>query len=304
VVGDLADLHAAFWGGSLESDGLEAFHHFIGNKDDRYTWEALRREEAVYFDEGPGAIISDHALQQAGRLAPRLLQAANGLVVLRDLGGWPGVLGETHLSAVADLLDDPVPMLRPLLELPATLLHGAPHPYHWRLSLFGDRRLIDWRETVLGPGVLDLICFLEHFPLLYSEGTRLDGHRHYPEAARQPEYGYRWGERRIYVRGEEPADEESIIDSYMLAMSLRLDNHFSARLSRQALPAARCLYMLTQWFPLFASWFSDMPNKFMWQRANRMSDAELSGTLLWPLAGYRRYLAGAFSRFLQAFQNL
>lgn len=304
VVGDLADLHAAFWDGNQEGGGPEAFDHFIGNKDDRYTWDALRREEAVYFDEGPGALISDHALEHAGRLAPRLLQAANGLVVMRDLGGWPGVLGETHLAAVADLLDDPVPMLRPLLELPTTLLHGAPHSYHWRLSLFGDRRLIDWREATAGPGVLDLTYFLEQFPLLYAGELRTGNHSLYPASAVQPGNGYRWGERGIYVRGDEPADEETIIDSYMLAMSMRLDSRFSARPARQAIPAARCLYMLTQWFPLFATWFSDMPNKFMWQRANRMSDAELSGTLLWPLVGYRRYLAGAFSRFLHAFRSL
>ncbi len=313
VVGDLADLHAAFWMSEQDTHteededhqtALETIDHFVGNPDDRYTWESLRREEAVYFDQGPGAIISDHALEHAGRLAPRFLQAANGLVVMRGLEGWPGVMGESHLAAVADLLDDPVPMLRPLLELPTTLLHGAPHSYHWRLSLFGDRRLIDWREAILGPGVLDLVYFVEQFPLLYARELRPSRHDWHYGARIQFPNNNRWGERGIYVRGEGPADEESIIDSYMLAMSMRLDSRFSARLVRQAIPAARCLYMLTQWFPLFATWFSDMPNPFMWQRANRMSDAELSSTILWPMVGYRRYLSGVFSRFLQAFRSL
>lgn len=313
VVGDLADLHAAFWNCDQETDsenndseqiGLEPLNHFIGQANERYTWETLRDEQAIYFDQGPGAIISDHALEHVGRLAPRFLQAANGLVVMRGLEGWPGVMGESHLSAVADLLDDPVPMLRPLLELPTTLLHGAPHPYHWRLSLFGDRRLIDWRESVLGPGVLDLVYFAEQFPLLHMREVRPNRYDwHYGDRL-QPSNGFHWGDRGIYVRGDEPADEESIIDSYMLAMSMRLDSRFSARLVRQAIPAARCLYVLTQWFPLFATWFSDMPSPFMWQRANRMSDAELSSTMLWPMVGYRRYLSGVFSRFLQAFRSL
>jgi hypothetical protein len=303
VVGDLADLHAAFWNddpaAGQSGRGLDTFEHFVGGSRDRYTWETLRREEAVYFDEGPGALISEHSLEHAGRLAPRLLQAANGLVVMRELAGWPGVLGETHLSAVADLLDDPVPMLRPLLELPTTLLHGAPHPYHWRLSFFGDRRLIDWREATLGPGILDLVYFLEQFPLLYA--GNLSTH---PRTTLSAGNGHRWGEHGICIRGAEPADEETIIDSYMLAMSTRLGDRFSARLMRQAIPAARCLYVLTQSFPLFATWFDDMPAKFTWQKANRMSDSELSGTWLWPLAGYRRYMTGVFSRFLHAFRTL
>lgn len=69
-----------------------------------------------------GVALSRHAIHSAGRLAPLFLRAANGLVVMRALDGWPGVMGESHLSAVADLLDDPVPMLAPLLDLPLTLL--------------------------------------------------------------------------------------------------------------------------------------------------------------------------------------
>ena len=37
------------------------------------------------------------------------------------------MLGESHLAAAADLLDDPVPLLGTLEDLPWTLLHGAPH---------------------------------------------------------------------------------------------------------------------------------------------------------------------------------
>lgn len=282
VIGDLAAFHAASWNQREAFAELGWLPHFIGRKRKTYTWDELRREHAVYFEEGPAAVISKHAINHAGRMAPRLLEAANGLVVMRELGGWPGVLGESHLAAAADLLDDPVPMLEPLLNLPVTLLHGDPHPYHWHLSLFGERRLLDWREASYGPGLWDLIGFQEQFDLLYA----------------------RDGMRYVHVRQDSPSDEETIIDSYMLAMKAELGSRFDARTMRLALPAARCLYVITRWFPHFATWFDQMPNKYMWQRINRMSDAELIGSSWQALVGYRPYLRDVFRRFLQAYRML
>src|SRR5690606_41890300 len=102
-----------------------AIPHFLRRAEGSYSWDEWRRSESSLLEEGPAAVLSRHAVRNAGRLAPHFLRAANGLVVIRDLGGWPGVLGESHLAAAADLLDDPVPMLAPLLDLPVTLLHGA-----------------------------------------------------------------------------------------------------------------------------------------------------------------------------------
>ena len=110
------------------------------------------------------------------------------------MGGWPDVLDERHLNAAADLLDDPVPIFQPLRTLPATLLHGYPGIYNWRVSLFGERHLVDWRQAVAGPAVSDLIVFLETFNAL---GFMDDG--------------------------QSPSiTEETLIDSYILQLSAEL----------------------------------------------------------------------------------
>jgi hypothetical protein len=279
VIGDMVSLHTTFHNRAAEMRSY-GFPHFIGERE--YTWQELRQEQAVYFEEGPAALLSEHAIHSAGQLAPVLLQAANGLSVMRALGGWPGVLGESHLTVAADLLDDPVPILEPLVNLPETLLHGDPHCHHWHLTLFDERRLIDWQQAVVGPGVCDLVSLLEQFDLLYEDGSR-------------------WN---IQVRSERPATEETIIDSYLLAMRNRLGSSFDARAVRQAIPAARCLYVLTNWLPHFATWFSQMPNKYTWQKVNRMSDEQLTGTIFQPLIGFRPYLAAVFQRFLRAYRTL
>ncbi len=282
ILVDMAIFHVTNW----EQDAhLRETHdwlpHFVDRENSVYNWEALRREHAAYFDEGPAALISDHAVQNAGRLAPRLLEAANGLTVMRSLGGWPGVLGESHLAAAADLLDDPVPMLEPLLRLPATLLHGDPNASHWRLSLFGERHLIDWRSAVIGPCILDLVHFQEPFSLLTSaEGDT------------------------IFADGAYPATNETIIDTYLLAMKSELGSRFDARTFRRALPAARCLYTLLTWFPYFATWYDKLPNPYVWQRYNRLDDAALRHTPMRDLVGLRPYLQGAFRRFIQSYRQL
>ncbi|HEX6387531.1 MAG TPA: hypothetical protein VF177_22920 [Anaerolineae bacterium] len=279
VIEDMATLHATFW---RQKRQLQTCHlpHFIGQR--RYNWHELRQDQAIYFEEGPAAAISEHAIYHAGRLAPLLLQAANGLVVMRDLGGWPGILGESHLAAAADLLDDPVPLLDPLRNLPVTLIHGDPHTYRWHLTLFDERRLLGWQNVVIGPGIYDLVCFLEQFELLYKRGSL-------------------WF---VDVRQERPSTEETIIDSYMLAMSKKLGSQFNARAARQAIPAARCLYVLANWFPYFAGWFAQMPSKYTWQKVNRMNDEQLMGTTFQSIAHFRPYLTAVFRRFLRAYRTL
>lgn len=281
LIQQLARLHAAYW----DEKSLSIHHpwlaHYIGQKRP-YSLPQLREQHAPYFSEGPAATISEHALQQAGRLAPRFLQAANGLAVMRSLGGWPGILGESHLSAAADLLDDPVPMFDRLNELPDTLLHGNLQNAHWRTTLFDDRRLLDWQESCLGPSVLDLVGFLGQFDVLY-----------------QPELP--WHARR---RQESPVSEETLIDTYLVAMRTRLRQQFEARKFRQAIPAARCLHTLITWFPHFATWFGEMPNAYTWQKVNRLSDRDLVGTRFEVIIGYRAHLQEVFGRFLQAYRIL
>jgi len=279
LIEQMATLHTFFWQRADELRDV-GFPHFVEGKD--YTWEELRRDQAVYFEQGPATVLSQHAIHNAGWLAPTLLEAANGLTVIRSLGGWPGILGESHMQAVADLLDDPVPMLEPLKRLPGTLFHGNPHAHHWHISLLGDYRLLDWHELRVGPGIFDLVSFMEQFDLLYENDSR----------------------SQIVIRQERPLTDETIIDSYLLTMSARLGSDFDARAARLAIPAARCLYVLSSWLPHFASWFSDMPNKYTWQKINHMSDEQLAGTAFHSIIHFRPYLSGVFDRFLQAYKTL
>jgi hypothetical protein len=279
LVEQMASLHATFWQ-QEETLNQFALPHFIQGKN--YTWEQLRREKAIYFDKGPATLLSEHAIQNAGRLATTLLEAANGLSVIRSLGGWPGILSESHMDAVADLLDDPVPMLEPLRRLPTTLFHGNPHAHHWHISLFNEYRLLDWHALRVGPGIFDLVSFIEQFDLLYESDNRA----------------------QIIVRPERPITDETMIDSYLLTMSARLGQAFDARAARQAIPAARCLHVLSSWLPHFAGWFSDMPNKYTWQKVNHMSDEQLAGTVFHAIIHFRPYLSGVFDRFLRAYKTL
>lgn len=291
----LAAVHASFWD---DTPDLNWLPQLFDDADSMMSWEELRDANAVYFDEGPAAIVSEHAIASAGRLAPRFMEAANGLVVMRELGGWPGVFGESHMAAVADLLDDPVPMLAALREQPQTLLHGSPQPYHWRTTLFDQMYLVDWREAKSGPAALDLVALIEGLPLVFAVN----------EMARSifsgDSYSNQSGEPHLKVRPMSPLAEETLVDSYILSMAAELEGGFPARHFRQSLPAARCLHVLTTWFPYFATWHGDMPNRYVWQRANRMSEEELGELGFGPMVGVRPYLAGVFDRFMQAYRSL
>ncbi len=288
IVATLARFHAAHWQHEMDDQHASTeslIPHFLRRDEGPYTWQELRQSEAALFEEGPAADLSRHAIHSAGRLAPYFVRAANGLVIMRDLGGWPGVLGESHLAAAADLLDDPVPMLAPLLDLPPTLLHGAPHPGHWRLDLFDNNFLVDWSEAQTGPGILDLMAFIEGYPLLQE---RRDG----------------WEHVEPRLRHVAPHAEETLIDTYLLTLAAELSGRSSARAFRTALPAARCLHILLTWFPYFATWADDMPDRYVWQRVNRRSETEAGRYHDAPPIGLRHYLAGVFERFLRACHSL
>lgn len=282
VIDDMVGLHANYWDQPQLQNEYSWLDHLIDRQQKTYDWPQLRRELGPYFEDGPSAMVSDHALRHLGRLAPKFLEAANGLAVMRALGGWPGVLSETHLAAAADLLDDPVPLLEPLSRLPQTLLHGDMHIYHWHVTLFDQRRLLDWDNVTLGPGIYDLVSFQERFDLLISGDES----------------------RPIYAWEDSPIDEETIIDSYMLAMKTQLGSSFDARAMRQAIPAARCLQVLLNWFPYFASWFDEMPDVYTWQRINRMSSSELGERAIGQMLVYRPHLKRVFRRFLQSYRML
>lgn len=226
-------------------------------------------------------LLSDHALRVSGPLAPVLTNAASGLEALQSAGGWPGVIEEQELTALADLIDDPLPMLFPLRQLPKTLLHGDLSPKNWRVSMFGDYRLINWEKISVGPAVYDLVLFIDRFDgfsILDAEWRRPDN----------------W-----------PVTEETMEDSYILAMGRELGRRFNATTFRQAIPAARCLYVLTYWLPMIDTWFRQIPfDHEIWLNQNQLSDEELAAEGFGEMVHLRPYMSKVFKRWMIAYRSL
>ncbi len=265
VIAMLASLHATFWQQQEQLDGYAWLPQ---------PWQPQRAAPAPGYLEawrfwdkmtGGGRALSYQAVRNAGGMAPALIRAAAGLEVLRRLRGWPGVIERQHLEALTALLDDPLPMLHPLRQQPATLVHGNPAPRHWRLALWGERRLTDWRTVAGGPGIWDLVRFVE---------------------AAAP---YDW-----------PVDAQTMIDSYLLRLHVGLPG-FDSRAARQALPAALCLYVITAWLPRFAEWFQPFVHSpRTWASLLAAGPEELIARDCAHLAAHRPYLTGLFTRFWRA----
>lgn len=279
IVGELAFVHALFWD---QTD-------YLG----RYAWLSPVVGQPQRDAGGDGiplglgwspleeAPLSEHSLMTAGTLAPLLTEAVDGLRQMQAIGGWPGIIDDKHLEAAADLLDDPLPVLQPLRDLPQTLLHGFPGIYNWRRTLFDDARLIDWQTVATGPAACDLVVLVESFGLL-----------------QKPVSGS--GLLREWL-----VAEEHIVDTYVLQMGQDMGRAFDARALRRALPAARCLHVLTHWFPRFNSWFRRLSGtEEAWRQFNNLTDEQLAQTLHTPVAGMSAYLGAVFHRFLNAYHQL
>ncbi len=123
VLADLARLHAAFW---------------CSAQLDTFPW--LQR-------------LEDDVQAQ-------LDKAVRGLALLRQIGGWPGVLSLDTLNVMEALLADRERLLAPLAHLPPTLLHCDAWQPNWAIS--DDRRvLLDWQSVAAGPALWDVVYFLE-----------------------------------------------------------------------------------------------------------------------------------------------
>lgn len=119
VLGDLARLHAAFWG--RPPRGLPRLYDDINR---------------------------------------RLDDATRGIRLLRQIGGWPGVLEEDTFQRAEALLEERSRLLAPLLALPDTLVHGDCWSPNWAV-LKTRRVLFDWQAAASGAGVWDVVFFLE-----------------------------------------------------------------------------------------------------------------------------------------------
>lgn len=272
VITDLAYAHSLFW--SLDREWLD------------YDWLPLRLgmgalpSLAHAWRLGPPEGLSLHALVSAGLLADGFRRAGAGLVTIRRLGGWPGALEGAALSAVADLLDDPVPALFALRELPMTLLHGAPRPDNWRTTPLGRRWLLNWGRAAWGPGVCDLAAALEGLA----------------EQAPVAVYGRAlddWWEL-----------EEQLVDSYVLKLAVELGRRVNLRAVRRALPAARCLHFMLYWLPRLDLWLRPLRARpQVWRDLWTQPAADWPAA--WqPLVGLTARLQGASQRFLRAYYQL
>lgn len=277
IVTALVTLHSTFWELAPYLAGRGWLSAYLAKPEDgalRHGYYELVREHSAMMGLGRAATVSAHAMQVAGRLAPTFVRIAAGLEVLQQLGGWPGVLDEKHLEMIGELLDDPLPMLQPLRELPVTILHGNPSPEHWRVTLFNERYLLDWEQATVGPPVCELVAFLEQARVLWAG----------PEGP-----GYR------------PVTEETMIDGYILRMSMLLGKAFPARDMRRAMNAALCLHVLTTWLPRFAEWFHPyVGSPFTWKMVTHMNDEQLDRVGLSQFKFTRPYLKNLFHRFRKA----
>lgn len=293
LLGSLASLHATYWGKQelLDQYGLPEMlkeHQSQAGETAARTSEitpleqpASQMERIESWLQSQQRILSEHALRTAGpTLAPLLAEAGKGLELLKHYGGWPGIIDERHLSALADLLDDPMPLLYPLRRLPGTLLHGNPSADHWCLTLFDDYYLLDWRLMTVGPGVCDLVRFIDQAAL--QPGNAFSGEALWSGTA-----------------------EETMIDSYILAMRGELGNRFDARSIRLAVPAARCLLVLVEWIPRLGDWLKELSiDKDVWLAMGETPDEVLTEAGLAELITWRSSLSLIFDRFLRAYRLL
>ncbi len=279
VVGNLAALHIAHWNRPTELQTYSWLPWFLWSTAPHETWTPLA--ENIRLSRSASNLVSPHAIASAGPLTLEFYRAAVCLATLQKLGGWPGVIEQPFLDAVADLLDDPVPMLYPLRSLPSTLLHGEPAPRHWRLTLFGDCNLLDWQGASIGPSVCDLVSFVENIEQVNTLAV-----------------------------GEQPREVtqirmETLVDTYLLRMYEALWPLFNPRELRKAMPAAQCLYVMTQWLPVLSHWFDPLvEDGATLAQFGRITDQHLLEAGCIDAVRYRPYLADLLQRFTQAFRTL
>jgi hypothetical protein len=293
LIGNLASLHAAYWNKRdvLDQYGLpvllERTHQpgdakIGGRVDDQPPEQPSSQSRRIErWLSRQQRMLTEHAMRTAGpTLAPLLQQASEALETLRRFRGWPGIVDDRHMAALADLLDDPLPMLFPLRQLPSTLLHGNPSADKWRVTLFGDHYLMDWQMTTIGPGVYDLVRFIDQVGLVAGNGAR--------------------GESQPAATAE-----ETMVDSYILAMRGELGARFDARSTRLAVPAARCLLALVDWTPRLSGWLNDMAiDQETWFAMSELPEGTLREAGLAEVIGWRQSLSLIFERFLRAYRLL
>ena len=296
IIGQMVQLHASYWQKEAELRRY-GFKQLLGQYDlaSKQESEDIPNEDRKGSDLQPVSyqprignwqlgdqgFLSEHAILNAGDILPKLEAAGESLERIIARGGWPEVFDESHWQAAAELLDDPVPMLYPLRQLPETFINGDISPESWHLDLFGSCELTNWRQSKIGPSVYDLVTFIEQIELKKEK----DG--------------------SYSTRESWPISEETMVDSYILAMGKRLGSRFSPAATRHSLPAAKCLFTLTTCLPRLADLLDEIANESEVgkrliadshdeEKANR-NKAEVRSSTYW---------INQFQRFLDAYRIL
>jgi hypothetical protein len=84
-----------------------------------------------------------------------------------------------------------------------------------------------------------------------------------------------------------------------------LGSRFDARATRQALPAARCLLVLSKWLPLLGETLRQLRHDGdAWQVLGNITDEELAKAGSMQMPNPRVSLARVFDRFLRDYRSL
>jgi hypothetical protein len=126
AIESLAQLHDRFWG--------------LGEDLGTYTW--LSRPLEADFD-----IHLAVAAQSLERIVEK---------------GSPGSLAgaPARIRVLSRLIDQAAAVVAPLREQPSTLLHGDYWPGNIAVADGGEQIAYDWQQTAVGPGVIDLLTFV------------------------------------------------------------------------------------------------------------------------------------------------
>lgn len=215
VISQLAKQHAIFWQPRSEKFGWLPFS--LARRE--VTSDPSDQVKFLY--PRPGQLEIDDQMFPIFDL--EILQKTRKL--------WPELLTKRHYQALKRLTREPRILLRPLLALPLTVLHGQPTIDRWRVTLFENSYLLHWSTVKIGPAVLDLDRLITSIP----DEPRPD------RAGRLAPWD---------------TAVESILDSYFVALSESLHEHhgygviYSSRYMRRfALPAARCWLILNHHLP-------------------------------------------------------
>lgn len=281
ILNDLASLHATYWGRSDLLLPHKWLPFLVGY--DRMREATLPGVEPSENDWDRRR-LTKQAVDSTGGLAPNWFEAAEGVRLMMEMGGWDGVVEEKHLRAAADLIDDPLPLLHRLRHQPITLLHGYPGSYNWRVTGLDARHLVDWSQVAIGPAVYDLVTWLETYGLVRDDKLL-------------------WRQRETWEMSE-----ETMIDTWLIALKERLGKECETREVRRAIPAARCLSILLNWFPRFNRWLSQLPDnpstrREIWETINQANDP-VAQNVYQPIISLRPWLTETFTRFIRSYYQI